>query len=206
MIKKIGTAIVALTLFISAAQAQDNNRHHNKGHKGNHERMAKDLDLTEAQKTQLKQQRESMMAEMKAVKENGSLTQAQAKEQRKAIHEKYKAQREQVLTPEQRAKVKSGKKEYRNKSVGFNNERIRKIEQELNLTPDQKSKLTGIYSSFQSRRESVATNSTLNREQKKEQMNALTQEHIAQARAILNDEQEKKAEAMLKDRKFKGRK
>lgn len=201
--KKILTGMLALTLFVGAAQAQDGGRHQGKGRKGHSEMMAKDLNLTEAQKAQLKQQREAMQAEMKAVKQNGSLTQEQARAQRKAIHEKYKAQMQSILTPEQKAKMESRKGAFKGQSTRLNDQRFEKIGQELNLTADQKSKLTSIYADYQSKSASVRTNNSLTKEQKRQQIQALTQAHIAQARAILNDEQEKKAEAMLKERKFR---
>jgi Spy/CpxP family protein refolding chaperone len=196
---------LALTLFIGAAQAQDGGRHHGKGRKGNPEMMAKDLNLTEAQKAQLKQQRESMHAEMKAVQQNGSLTQEQARAQRKAIQEKYKTQMQSILTPEQKAKMENRKGETRNRSARMNEQRFQQIGQELNLTSDQKSKLTAIYANYEAKRSSLQSDNSLSKAQKQAQMKTLMQEHIAQARAILNDDQEKKAEAMLKERKLKVR-
>ncbi len=205
--KKILASFLAITLFIGAAQAQDKGTmHRGKGKKVGHEMMMKDLNLTEAQKTQMKQLRERQHAELKTVNDNGSLTQTQAREQRKAIMEKYKTQMHSILTPEQKAKMDAKKKEHSQKTTYNRNGNLMKAADKLNLTADQKAKLTSIHSDFKTQSEAIKNNSGLTREQKKTQMEALATAHKNQAKEVLTDEQEKKAEAMLKNHKARTRK
>ena len=205
--KKILTSFLALTLFIGASQAQDKGAmHRGKGKKAGQEMMMKDLNLTEAQKTQMKQLRESQHAELKAVNDNGSLTQTQAREQRKAIQEKYKTQMHSILTPEQKAKMDAKKKMHSQKTTYNREGNLMKAASELNLTADQKTKLSGIHANFKTQSEAIKNNSALTKEQKKEQHHALVTAHKNQAKEVLTDEQEMKAEEMLKNHKARTRK
>jgi periplasmic protein CpxP/Spy len=71
------------------------------------DRMSRELNLTDDQKTKLKPIFQSEWQEMKPVREDSSLSQDQKHEKMKSIHEKYRAQVEGVLTPDQQEKWKN---------------------------------------------------------------------------------------------------
>ena len=73
---------------------------------GRLERMSRELSLTDDQKAKLKPIFESEWQEMKPVHDDASLSQDQKREKMKSVHEKYRAQVEGVLTPEQTEKWK----------------------------------------------------------------------------------------------------
>lgn len=74
---------------------------------GRLERMGRKLNLTDDQKTKLKPIFQDEWQEMKPVREDASLSREQKREKMKSIHEKYRAQIEGVLTPDQQAKWKT---------------------------------------------------------------------------------------------------
>ncbi len=86
------------------AQGGEEGRHGWKG--GDHEKAFSKLNLTDAQKEQLKTMHQSQRQEMEALRNDSSLTQEQRREKvqslMKADHEKMLS----ILTPEQRQQVK----------------------------------------------------------------------------------------------------
>lgn len=83
-----------------------------KGMKGDRgAQMAKELNLTEAQKQQLQQQREAAKEQMKAIRADQSLSEDQRREKIRALHMEQKQKMQSILTPEQKAKAESFRKE-----------------------------------------------------------------------------------------------
>lgn len=86
-----------------------NRGRHDRGMKDRHDRMkmmAKDLNLTEQQKDQLKKNREEMQSKMKAIREDQWLSN---EKKRDAIKEEIKVQKEKnksILTEDQKKKMK----------------------------------------------------------------------------------------------------
>lgn len=69
------------------------------------EKMAEKLGLSDDQKAKMKQIGEQERAEMEKLRANTALGRDERRTQGQAIHEKYQAQRDAVLTPEQKAKA-----------------------------------------------------------------------------------------------------
>jgi Spy/CpxP family protein refolding chaperone len=86
-------------------------RDHERGERG--EKLAKKLNLTPEQQSELKSMRENMRQQAQAIKNDSSLTadqkKAKFKELRQSSHEQMMAK----LTPEQQAKFKEMQKEHR---------------------------------------------------------------------------------------------
>ena len=66
----------------------------------------KDMNFTADQKAKMQTMRTDMKTEMDKIKNNASLSQDQKKEQMKAVQKKHKDQMGQILTPEQKLKMK----------------------------------------------------------------------------------------------------
>lgn len=75
-----------------------------RGHRG---RMVKDLNLTAAQKAQLKALREEAKQRRQAMTQNGSLSDADKRTQVRTMRAEYREKFLAVLTPEQREKLKA---------------------------------------------------------------------------------------------------
>jgi Spy/CpxP family protein refolding chaperone len=206
--KKILTSALAIVLFVGASQAQTTSPR--KDHqRGPGMGMMKDLNLTDAQKTQLKSLREAEKKDMNALKTSGNVT----PEQRKALHEKYRSQFDAVLTPAQKDELNKKKAEWKAKGdkdgkgfgkkdgaqmnhLPFNNKA-------LNLSADQQTKLKSMADEFRTKAKDIRGNSTLSDEQKKAQMHDLTKQFREQSKTVLNADQQKKMDEMRKERKDK---
>ena len=209
--KRILSTALAILLFVGASQAQDKHRHDKRG--GD---FATELNLSAEQKAKLKTLREAQKKEMEALKQSGEVS----KEQRRAIHEKYKAQYDAILTPAQKEEMNKKKEEWKEKAKegkgkSFGN-RGRKggdrgnigqqaafFKKELNLSTDQETKLKSIYQEFQTKSNDVRSNNSLSQEQKRTQMQSLAQQYIGQGKAVLNADQVQKFEALKDKRKGK---
>lgn len=195
--KKFISAAVVLLLFWGAAQAQTTEKGHRQ-HKGDKkEAPLTKLNLTADQKARFQSLREAQRKEMQALRKTGSVT----PDQRKAVHEKYKTQYEAILTPAQRQALAqqktewSGKADKRNragKRGGGMGAQAALFKKELNLTTDQETRLTSLFQEYRIKAQDIRSSNTLSQQQKREQAQALTQQYLAQGKALLTPEQAKK--------------
>jgi periplasmic protein CpxP/Spy len=94
--------------------------HHN-GESADHhlQMLSEKLNLTDDQKAKLKPILQDQMQQMKAVREDSSLSEEQKRAKMKSIHESLHDQINAVLTPEQQAKFKQMKQEQMQKHKGM---------------------------------------------------------------------------------------
>jgi Spy/CpxP family protein refolding chaperone len=171
-----------------------------------HDRKSmQDLNLTEAQKTELKAQRESAKAQLQAIKADGSLTDAQKAEKAKAIHQEQKTKMQALLTAEQKTKLEEGRKvaKERGKEMG---EKKKQAYKDLNLTSEQSAKLKANREASKAKMDAIRNNSSLTEEQKKAQIKELKKTSKADMKNILTAEQIQKMQQMKKEKHGKGRK
>ena len=220
--KRIFTGALTLLLFAGAAQAQtkDSVRHH----RGGREHVAKQLNLTADQQEKLKAIRKSQHEEMKALKENTSLTAEQQKAKRAELHKKYADQSTAIYTPAQKEQMEKMKAEWKAKGKeakkgakrdakkgeghkhGKGSKAHRKggdFAKDLNLSDAQKSQVAKLRSDFKAQFESVRNDKSLSEEQKKAKMKSLKEEQKTQMKSILTKEQIEKAKAAKKEHKAK---
>ena len=207
--KKIISTALAIVLFVGASQAQtteDKGRHH-KGHR--QEQAMSQLNLSAEQKAKFQSIREAQKKEMQELKKSGNVT----PEQRKALHEKYKAQYQAVLTPAQQEQFKKQREEWKEKGdkakkgqkgeKGEKGQRFGKrggdfgkqqafFKKELNLTADQETKLKGIFQEFRTKSQAIRSNTSLSKEQQREQFRSLAHQYMEQGKSVLTPEQLKK--------------
>lgn len=210
--KKIFVATL-FTALVAVAGAQEKKDHAHKPHKkerhqGHHGKAGDHLNLTDTQKQQLKTLKENRKKEIDQLKNSGQ-TGTQLAESRRAIQEKYKAQMQSVLTPEQRAKMEKMQGEHRHKmqhmprgqyARGFH---AGKMASELNLTEDQKAKLQEYHQQFRTKAGAIKNDNSLTPEQKKAAMKTLAAEQKEKSRQVFTAEQLRKIEAHRKGQKKK---
>lgn len=195
--KRILSTALAIVLFVGASQAQTTEegkgRRHGKGGE-----MYKELSLTEEQKAKLKSIREAEKKEMDALKADRK-TEAD-KAARKQVHDKYKSQLDAVLTAEQKAKLDVAKKEGRAEGFGkgHRGDMNGRMAEDLNLSADQKTKLSSVNSDFKTKADAIRKNESLSNDEKKTQMKTLAETHKKSITSILTPEQAEKMKTMHK--------
>ena len=209
--KRIISTALAIVLLVGVSQAQTTEK--GKGHrKGDRKEMAfNHLNLTADQKTRMQSIREAQKQEMQDLRKSGNVS----PEQRKAIHEKYKTQYQAILTPAQQEEMKKKKAEWKEKGekgqrgTGYGNIggdfgiQAAFLKKELNLTSAQESKLTSIFGEFRTKAQSIRSDNNLTKEQKRTQFQTLSQQYMAQGKAVLTPEQAKKFDELKGKRKNK---
>lgn len=87
-----------------------------RNHKEKHDRrkMMSELNLTSDQKTKLKEMRMANKQKKDAIMNNSSLSETQKREQLKDLHKEHAKGLENVLTDDQKAKMKSMKDQWKN--------------------------------------------------------------------------------------------
>lgn len=76
-------------------------------------------------------------------------------------------------------------------------DQVRMLTSELNLSPDQQSKLRSILETQHQQAMTVVNDNSLSRDQKIQKIHTLRESTIGQARAIMNDQQKAKLDSML---------
>jgi len=208
------TGLVALGLMIGASVvAQDGREGKTPEERAQFrtEKIAAELELTDAQKTKFAEISKASDAKKEAIKSDASLTEEQKREAFKANHEASKAQMKEVLTAEQLAKLEAKKAEHRGQHAGKKGEgkheartaeekakmRTDRMTKEVSLTEEQQTKMTALNLSAIKKEEAVRNNTALTEDQKKEKMKEIREAQKSDFEALLSDEQK----AALKDKK-----
>lgn len=196
--KKILSTTLAIALFFGV-QAQDGGKE--KTH-GKHGDMFKELNLTADQQAKIKSIRDAEKTEMKGLK--GDKNEAN-KDARKQLHEKYKTQFDAVLTADQKAKLDVNRKQGRGEKSGRGDRKdgMREFGKNLDLSADQKTRISSINSEFKTKMGALKSNTALTQEQKKEQFKQLAESHKNSLKSVLTAEQASKMEKAKKNHKNK---
>lgn len=197
--KKISfVAIIALAVSLQASAQEVPNRargEYKAKHRTGTAMYGKELNLTEDQKAKFKSLSEAQRNDLAALQKQDNISVKESREKRAAIMESYKTKRDAVLTTEQKA-LAAKKQEERKQVDRKRGERAgAKLEQELNLTPEQKTKLQESRKLNADKVKAIRDNQSLTADQKKAQMQKVREEQSAAAKSILTPEQYSKMEA-----------
>lgn len=209
--KKLLIPVIAIFALTFTATAQDKmgktDKMSRKGHHQKHQKgmMAKELNLTDAQKAQAKMINEDARKKMQELNKNESITVKEQRNRKAAIQKERKAKMEGLLTADQKAKkaeLKIAQKAQREEQYA---KRLEAMKTNLSLSDDQVAKLKTQRAASHAKAEKIKNNESLSREQKKEQMMALKAEAKAQHSKIFTADQLKKMEEMKKNREGRSR-
>ena len=195
-------ALLALTVTTNAQNKMGKQKHHQHHQKG---MMAKQLNFSEAQKTQAKAINEDSRKKMQELNKNESITVKEMRDRRAAIQKERKTKMDGLLTAEQKAKQTQLRADHKAKKEAGYAKRLDKMKTNLNLTDEQVAKLKAQRAATHAKAEKIKNNELLSREQKKEQMMALKSEAKNQHNKIFTPDQLKKREEMKKNRGDKSR-
>ena len=197
------TLAFAIAGFSLSAQQTREMKSHKKSHSMQHgkEDMVKDLNLTDAQKAQLKVNREAGKAKMEALNKQDNLTVREMRDRKAALIQEQKASMQALLTPEQKATLAADKSNMAGKRKNMNGQRGEAIKEKLDLSNDQAAKLKAHNEATHAKMKAIQNNQSLNVEQKKAQMKAVKETAKTQRNSILTTAQIQKMDEMKKERK-----
>ena len=166
--------------------------------------MAKELNLTDAQKEQAKANREEFQKKMQELNKNESITVKEQRDRKAALMKEQKTKMESLLTPEQKTKMAQIKAEQKTKREEHFAKHLDKMKTELGLTDAQVAQMKSQRETIQSKFKAIMENESLSREQKRDQFMALKAEAKEQHKKIFTEEQLKKMEEKKKKHFEKG--
>jgi Spy/CpxP family protein refolding chaperone len=156
------------------------------------DKMKSELNLTDAQYQSIKAINEKYAGKIDAEKEKKAVT----KETLKTLKDQRKQEVSKVLTKEQLTKWEAYKEEKKENKKEKKAER-KEFREELNLTPEQDTKMKEIHRTYATQKRQVTDDKTLTEEARKAKIKILKEERRTQLKAILTPEQFEK----LKDEK-----
>ncbi len=197
--KKLLGSLLALTLIVSASQAQDGKEKKHGGKHHHKEMLSKQLNFSEEQKKQLKGINAEFKKEMQELKKNDNITVKEFKTRKERIRKDQKDKTLALLTAEQKTKLETMKQDRITKGKERSAKGFENMKSKLNLTDEQVSKLKVSHESFAAKAKEIRGNQSLTEVQKKEQFKALAEQRKEDAKSILTKEQLDKMQQMHKE-------
>ena len=188
--KKYLFALSALTVMTVAANAQEKNNstdasggkhdtymHHKKPgygmHAHHHHNMMMKLNLTDAQKQQVKDLNTDYRKQLKDLEKSETITLKDYRAKKAALEQERKSKFQSILTSDQKNKIVQAKKERGEKMKVMAQKRLEKMKTDLNLTDEQVAKIKEQRNNSIEQAKAIRENSSLTKEQKKEQFMSL---------------------------------
>jgi Spy/CpxP family protein refolding chaperone len=210
--KQLLTGIIALAAFTFSANAQvERKPMDNQGKGGHHEQMkgrgglSQELNLTDAQKTQMKAINMDFKTKMQDLKKQDNMTVKEFNAKKAALAEDRKNKVMALLTDEQRNKMQTLKKDKQDKMQMMQAKHFDRIQSQLGLTSDQATKFKAKNDELNQKMAEIRNNSSLTQDQKRDQMQQLRQDRKAFMESILTADQKKKLEEMKSKRENKSK-
>ena len=144
-------ALLTLTVTTNAQNKMGKQKHHQHHQKG---MMAKQLNFSEAQKTQAKAINEDSRKKMQELNKNESITVKEQRDRKAAIQKERKIKMDGLLTADQKTRMTQLKAEQKVKKEERFSKHVDKMKTSLNLTDEQVTKLKAQRSGLQGRRQS----------------------------------------------------
>ena len=209
--KKLLVLSLALSAVIFSASAQQK-REMKAGkhamHQGNHNKgmMMKNMNFSDAQKSQLKANHEEFKTKMQALNKNESITVKEQRDRKQALHQEQKAKIEALLTPEQKVKMTEAKAKRETKRKEKDEKRMDKMKTKLGLNDSQVSKLKAQNEATHAQMKALKEDQTLAPTDKREKIKAIRDAAQEQRKSIFTTDQLKKMDEFKKDHSNKDKK
>ncbi len=187
-------------------------------HNGMHERemrgrhdhmrmMAKDLNLTEQQKDQLKKNHEDLRSRFEALKKEDNITVKEYRSRMENLRKEQKKSFQSILTADQKATLEKKKENAKGRFDHQTDKRSEKMKTRLGLTEEQTIQMKKNREELHSRIKVICDDKSLSDEKRREAIKTEMKAQKAKNNSILSEDQKKKMKEMH-DKKgdFRGRK
>jgi len=213
--KKYLVALSAFTIMTVAAgaqaktnsadaNAQQQDMHHKRSgygmHQHRHHSMMMGLNLSDAQKQQVKDLNTDYKNQLKDLEKNDNITLKDYRAKKASLEQERKSKFEGILTSDQKNTIAQAKKERGEKMKMMAQKRLENMKTQLNLTDAQVSKIQDLRNTSIDQAKAIRENSSLTEEQKKEQFMSLVKNRKESMKNILTAEQLKKKEEIRNSR------
>ncbi|MEO5942927.1 MAG: hypothetical protein ABIP30_08045 [Ferruginibacter sp.] len=202
----LSLAFAALSLSVSAQQKREikgekqgmYRMHGQRHHKMD---MMKNMNFSDAQKAQLKANREEYKQKMHALNNQENITVKEQRDRKTALRNEQKAKYQALITPEQKTKMAEARNQMQAKRKEMGAKRMDMMRSKLALSDDQLSKLKAQQEATHSQMKALKDDQSLSREDKMAKIKSIKQASKDQRKSIFTTNQLKKMDEMKKDRK-----
>lgn len=156
------------------------------------------LQLTDAQKVQLKSMNEDLRKKMDDLRKQDNLTVKEYREKMDALRTERQSQFQSILTDQQKSQMQKDKEANKARAEQFGKKRQAKMKEELNLTDDQMAKMNENRKASMEKINSIRDDKSLNEGQKKDQIKEIMKAQREKTKSILTKEQQKKMKELHK--------
>lgn len=205
--KKVMFTLLAGLVFSMGIQAQDIPQRKREGWQGQsprHQRMQKhrhlqqQLNLTEAQKEQFKTEREAFRQKMEELKKNENITVKEWKARQQKIRQDHQDRMQNILTPEQKNKVKELREKAETRKKEMADRRFDHLKTRLALTEQQSADLQKSRLQLEQELKALRENKSLTPELRREKVKAIMKQHQEKMKSVLTEEQKEKMKELRK--------
>ena len=202
--KKLLVLSLALSAIIFSATAQQKREmkgdkdamHHGHNNRG---MMMKNMNFSDAQKAQMKANREEFKNKIQELNKNENLTVKEQRDRKEALHNEQKAKMQALLTPEQKTKIAASKAKMEANRKEMGEKRMEMLKTKLGLSGDQFSKWKAQNEATHTQLKAIKENQLLSSDAKREKMKAVKVAAKEQRKSIFTADQLKKMEELKKD-------
>lgn len=215
--KKYLVALTAFTIITIAATAQTKNSstdntsqqthtqmHHKPGYGmhqfHHHGMMMNQLNLTDAQKQQVKDLNTDYKNQLSGLEKDDNITLKDYRSKKASLEQERKSKFQALLTTDQKNKIAQAKQDRSEKMKMMAQKRMEKMKTDLNLTDDQVAKMQAQRESSMEQMKAIRENSSLSEEQRKAQLMDLRKSNHDSMNNILTADQLKKKEELRNNR------
>lgn len=195
-------ALFSATLMLSAQETGKTGRFHHGKHM-NKKHHGVELNLSAEQKEQAKSYRKEFKDKMDKLNKNDQMTVKDFRAQRDAIMREQKEKMSNLLTAEQKQKMKESRQKMAEAKKAKMQKHFDKMSEKLALTGEQKSQFKSQHEATRQQMKSLKENQSYTREQKKQMMHELKKKNHESFMAGLTETQKKQLEEMKKNKKNK---
>lgn len=201
MKKIIAAALVLAVAFTASSQEIPERKHegyrpHGGQGKMHHRRPGgmdlKQLNLTDAQKEQMKTQRESFRKQMEDLKKNDNITVKEWRGRMENLRKEQKTGMDKILTTDQKAQLEKIKTEQKAKQGDRMKQGADKMKEHLGLTAEQSAKLDKNRKETSEKMKAIRENKSLSDEKKREEIKEVMKKQKENMKSVLTEEQLKK--------------
>lgn len=190
--KKMMMVWIAVAALAGNALAQENQENAARGGRGNKAQQGasfEKLHLTDVQQDQLQKLRADYRNQMKALRQNESITVKEQRDRSEALRKTHRSQMENLLTAEQKRTLTEQRKNNRQQASQRSKEQRQKMQAALNLTPAQVSTLEASRQQTRDKMKALLKNEQLDRSARNAEIKALRQQSKASIENVLTPQQ-----------------
>ena len=205
MIVGMAALIIAGASFAQPGRADyKNGRQHEMHQRGGGKQLEK-LNLSDAQKAQMKAVNEDFRKQMQDLDRKESITVKEQRDQKEAIRKAHKAKIESLLTPEQKTQLAQLKADAEKRRAEMAEKHLADMKEKLGLSDAQVATLKSKQQATTQKRHAILKNESLDGTQKREQLTAIRQEMRTNMESVLTPEQKQKMEELRRNRQEKNK-